>query len=154
MWLAALHHTEMAGELAALQVAASFAAESVLGHLPSDTFRVDVLGELATEFQKMEEWWSRLEQPAMRIYDLLLGTPPGRARLADHLDKAAEHLWVELAAQREVDAELEVLQALAARVQDLELGSTDGPSSLAASVSTVVELLEDQIDAVVTNGVR
>jgi hypothetical protein len=55
MRLATLHHTEMAGELAALQVAASFAAESVLGHLPSDTFRVDVLGELATEFQKMEE---------------------------------------------------------------------------------------------------
>jgi hypothetical protein len=34
------------------------------------------------------------------------------------------------------------------------LGRADGPSSHAASLSTVVELLEGQVDAVVTNGVR
>jgi hypothetical protein len=55
MLLAALHHTEMVGVLAALQVAVSTAAESVLGHLASDTFHVEVVSELATELQKMED---------------------------------------------------------------------------------------------------
>jgi hypothetical protein len=45
----------------------SSAVESVLGHLPSDTFL-----ELAAEFQKMEDRHSWL---TMRIYDLLLGPP-------------------------------------------------------------------------------
>jgi hypothetical protein len=34
------------------------------------------------------------------------------------------------------------------------LDSADGPSSLAASMSTMVELLEGQIDAAATNGIR
>jgi hypothetical protein len=34
------------------------------------------------------------------------------------------------------------------------LDDTDGPSSLAASMSTAVELLEDWIDAAAANGVR
>jgi hypothetical protein len=50
MRLAALHQTEMAGELAAFQVAVSTTVESVLGRLPNDTFRVEVVSELATEF--------------------------------------------------------------------------------------------------------
>jgi hypothetical protein len=50
MRLVALHHTEMAGELSMLRVAVSFAVESVLGRSPSDTFRMEVVGELATEF--------------------------------------------------------------------------------------------------------
>jgi hypothetical protein len=111
MWLAALHHTKMAGELAVLRVAVSSAVELVLGCLPSDTFRVAVVGELAVEFQKMEERQSQLELPAMRICDLLLGPPSSRARLADCLDEAIGLLRVELAARREVDAELEALQA-------------------------------------------
>jgi hypothetical protein len=37
MWIVALHHTEMARELAMFQVMVSAAAESVLGHSPSDT---------------------------------------------------------------------------------------------------------------------
>jgi hypothetical protein len=61
---------------------------------------------------------------------------------------------VELAEWREVDAELEALWASAVQVQDLVLGSIDGPSSLAAYVSTTAELLEDRIDAATTNGVR
>jgi hypothetical protein len=61
---------------------------------------------------------------------------------------------VELATWREVDAELEALRASAAQVQDLVLGGVDGPSSLAASVSTTAELLEDRIDATTANGVR
>jgi hypothetical protein len=53
---------------------------------------------------------------------------------------------VELAARREVEAELEVLRTSAVRVQDLELDNVDGPSSLIASLSTVIELLEGRIN--------
>jgi hypothetical protein len=50
MWLAALHHTEMAREFAVLRAAVSSATELVLGRSPNDTFRVEVVGELATKF--------------------------------------------------------------------------------------------------------
>jgi hypothetical protein len=79
MWLVALDHTKMAGELAVLQAAVSTIVESVLGRSPSDNFHVEVVSELAAEFYKMEDSRSRLERPAMRICDLLLGPPPGRA---------------------------------------------------------------------------
>jgi hypothetical protein len=49
MRLAALFHTEMVGELAALQVAVSIAAELMLGRLPSDSFCVEVVSELANK---------------------------------------------------------------------------------------------------------
>jgi hypothetical protein len=98
MRLTTLHHTEIAGELAVLRAAVPTAVESVLGHSPSDTYHVEVVDEMAVEFEKMEDRHSRLEWPAARIYDLLLGTPPGRAWLADLLDEAARQLRVELAA--------------------------------------------------------
>jgi hypothetical protein len=42
-----------------------------------------------------------------------------------------------LVARHEADAELEALQTLTAQVWDLVLDNADGPSSLAASVSTI-----------------
>jgi hypothetical protein len=71
-----------------LQVTVSSAVESALGHSPNETFHMEVVGELVMKFQKLEEWHSQLERPAMRICDLLLRPPLGRARLADHLDEA------------------------------------------------------------------
>jgi hypothetical protein len=61
---------------------------------------------------------------------------------------------MELAAQREADAELETLRTLAARLWDLVLGGANGPSSLVVSMSAVTELLEGRIDVAATNGVR
>jgi hypothetical protein len=55
LWLASLHHTKMAGELAMHRVAVSSSPELVLRHSPSDTFHVGLVGELATEFLKMDE---------------------------------------------------------------------------------------------------
>jgi hypothetical protein len=52
----------------------------------------------------------------VRIYDLLLGPPLGRARLANHLDEATKVLGVELARRREADVEPKALRTLAARV--------------------------------------
>jgi hypothetical protein len=90
MRLADLHHTEMARELAVLWAVVSSTIESVLGQSPSDTFHMEVVGKLAAEFQKMEERWSWLERPVVRICDLLLGPPSSRARSDDHLDEATE----------------------------------------------------------------
>jgi hypothetical protein len=52
---AALHHSEMVGELAALHAVVSSIVELVLSRSPNDTFRVEVVGELVGEFQKLEE---------------------------------------------------------------------------------------------------
>jgi hypothetical protein len=77
----------MAGELTVFRVVVSSATESVLGRSLGDTSRVEVVGELTTEFHKVEDQCSRLERPVVRICDLLLGPPPGRAQLADRLDE-------------------------------------------------------------------
>jgi hypothetical protein len=100
----------------------------------------------------MEDPCSWLERPIARIYNLLLGTPPGQARLADQLDEAIGQLRVELAPWWEADVELEALQTSATQVRDLVLGSTNGLSSLATSMSVPVELLEGRIDATAANG--
>jgi hypothetical protein len=50
MRLAALRHIAMAKELTVLQAVVSTAMESVIGRSPSDTFRVEIVGEMATEF--------------------------------------------------------------------------------------------------------
>jgi hypothetical protein len=50
MQLATIHHTEMAGELAVLQVVVSSAVELVLGRSPNEIFHVEVVGELVAEF--------------------------------------------------------------------------------------------------------
>jgi hypothetical protein len=89
----------------------------------------------------------------MRICDLLLGPPSGRARLVDHMDEATEQLRLELATWWEVDAWLEARRTSVARVRDLVLGSTVGPSSLAASMSMAAELLKGRIDTAAANGV-
>jgi hypothetical protein len=79
MRLAALRHTDMAGELATFWVAVSTAAELVLGHSPSKTAHPEVVCELATEFQNVEGHRSELKWHAARICDLLLGPQPNRA---------------------------------------------------------------------------
>jgi hypothetical protein len=50
MRLVALHHTEMAGELASLLAIVPSVAESVLGCSPTDAFHEEVVGELAEKF--------------------------------------------------------------------------------------------------------
>jgi hypothetical protein len=89
MQLVALHHTEMAGELAAFQATVSSAAESVLGRLPSNTMCMEVVGDLVAECQKVEGHRSKFERPTAGICDLLLGPPPGQAWLGDRLDEAS-----------------------------------------------------------------
>jgi hypothetical protein len=85
LWDAALHHTRMFGELAALQVAVSSIVELVLRCSPNETSRVEVMNELVAKFQRWEELCSRLDGPGARICDMLLGPPPSQARWADRL---------------------------------------------------------------------
>jgi hypothetical protein len=90
----------------------------------------------------------------VRICDLLLGPQLGRARWADRLNEAAGRLGAKLAARWEVDAELEELQTSATRIWDLVMDNIGEPSSLVASLSTVVELLWGRINTATANGVR
>jgi hypothetical protein len=135
MWIPALRHTEMAGELIALWAAVSSIVELVLKRSPDKTFRVLVVSELVAEFQRLELQHSWLELSDVRIYDLLIGPPLGLAQLANRLDEAAEQLGAKLAARQVADAELEALRPLAAWARDLMLENADGPSSLATSLS-------------------
>jgi hypothetical protein len=116
MRLAVLCHTEMTGELVTLWAAVSSTTESVLGRSPNDIFHMEGVGELAAEFQKVEERCLWRERLGARICDLLLRPPSGQARLANHMHKIARQLRADLAAWHEVDVELEALQTLAARV--------------------------------------
>jgi hypothetical protein len=154
IWAAVLHHTKMVGGLATLRAAVSSATGSVLGRSPAETSRVEVMEELVAKFWRLEEMCSWLEQPNARICDLLLGPPLNQARCADYLDEAVGRLQEELVARREVNAELEALQTSAEQVRDLVLGNIDELSSLAASLSAVVELLEGLVDTTAANGVR
>jgi hypothetical protein len=52
-----------------------------------------------------------------------------------------------------VDVELEALWTLATWFKDFVLDQAEGPSSLAASLSTAVELLEGWVNATAVNGV-
>jgi hypothetical protein len=79
-------------ELTAFRAAVSSTTESVLGCSPSDTSCTKVVGELAAEFQKVEDRCSRLERPAARICNLLLGPLPVQAQLANHLGEDVGHL--------------------------------------------------------------
>jgi hypothetical protein len=51
----------MAKELAMLRVMVFSTMESVHGRSPNDAFCVELVGELATEFQKIKDQRSRLE---------------------------------------------------------------------------------------------
>jgi hypothetical protein len=151
--LSLLHHTKMAGELAALQAVVSSAVESMLGRSPDETFRAEVLGELFVEFWRLVELCSRLEWPGMRICSLVLEPPFGWAWWANRLDEATGRLGVKLAARWVVDTELDALRNSVVRARDLVVDNIDGLTSLAASLSIVVELRKGQIDTVATNGV-
>jgi hypothetical protein len=105
MRLAALHHTDRAGELAAFQAAVSSATELVLGRSPNNTTRAEVVGELATGFQKVEGHHLKLERHVAGICDLLLRPPLGRAWLVDHLDETTRLLREELTTRWEAEAE-------------------------------------------------
>jgi hypothetical protein len=97
MWVAILCHTEMVGELVALWAVVSSTMEFTLGCSPDETLQVEVVGELVAKFQKVEEQHSRLEQPGMRICDLLVWPPTGQAWMGIHLDEVAGQLRVERA---------------------------------------------------------
>jgi hypothetical protein len=154
MRIAALHHTKMAEQLVGLRVAVSSTAEFVFGCLRTEELQVEVADELVSEFRKLEEWQSRFEKPDVRVCNLILGSPFGQARLVNHLEEATIRLGAEDAARREADAELEALRTSATRVWNLVLERADGTSSLAVSLSSEVELLDDRIDTTVANGVH
>jgi hypothetical protein len=79
MWAATLRHTEMARELTAVQSAVSSAAELVLANSPNETSWVELMNDMVTQFQRLEELCSRLLGPGAMICALLLGLPLNQA---------------------------------------------------------------------------
>jgi hypothetical protein len=55
MFIVALHHTEMAKQLAMLRAVVSSAAEFMLRRSPTKAFLAKVVDELVAEFRKQEE---------------------------------------------------------------------------------------------------
>jgi hypothetical protein len=153
MWIAVIHHTEMAELLATLQTVVSSAAQFMLGRSPTEVFRVEVVDELFTEFREQEERRLLLEKSGARVYDLILGPLSGRARLDNLLEEAIGYLWVEQVARYEANGELEAMCSSVARVRDLVLEGPSGMSSLTVSLSSAIELIGDHVDATTTNGV-
>jgi hypothetical protein len=54
MQIAAIRQTEMDEQFAMLRVAVPSTAESVLGRSPTEAFRVFIVDELVTDFQKQD----------------------------------------------------------------------------------------------------
>jgi hypothetical protein len=77
MWAATLRYAVVVGDLAVLRAPVSFTAELVLGCSPDGTSRVEVMCELSTKFQRLEELCSWVEGPGARIFSMLHGLPPG-----------------------------------------------------------------------------
>jgi hypothetical protein len=69
------------------------------------------------------------------------------------VEEATGQLRVEEVERREADIELEGLQNSVAQVWDLVLGGLARTSSLAVSLSSATELIEDRVDAMGVNGV-
>jgi hypothetical protein len=88
------------------------------------------------------------------VCDLILGPPSSRDRLADRVEEVIGQLWVEQATRREADTKLEAPRSSTTQVQNLMLERSDRTSPLAASLSSMVELIEDRIDTVAANRVR
>jgi hypothetical protein len=70
-----VRHTEMVGQVAALQVMVSSTMQSAHGHSPTKAFRVDVVDEMITEFREQAKRRSRLDKSGLRICALILGLP-------------------------------------------------------------------------------
>jgi hypothetical protein len=146
MWVAALLHAGVVGELTVLRAIVSTVVELVLGHSPDETSRMEVMNEPTAKFWWLEELCSRLDGLGVRIHGLLLEPPPDQAQWADHLDKAAEQLEAELAERHQVDAELDILLCC----------TCSGPGTVRCrrSIFTGNIAVESRIDAATANGVR
>jgi hypothetical protein len=57
----------------------SSTVEFVLERSPTEALQVEVVDELVDKFEKQEERRSRLEKTSVRVCDLILGPPSGRA---------------------------------------------------------------------------
>jgi hypothetical protein len=73
-----------------LRVAMSSIVQSMLGCLPSEAFRVEVVDEMLADFWEQAEWCSHRKNSGMRVCDPILGPPSGRVRLANCLEEAIE----------------------------------------------------------------
>jgi hypothetical protein len=90
MRLAASCYTKMIVQLGMLKVAVCLAAQSMLGHFPTEAFQVDIVGGMLAKFQEQAEQCLYLENSGSRVANLLLGLADDRVWLTVRLEEAAE----------------------------------------------------------------
>jgi hypothetical protein len=132
----------------------SLAAQCSLGRSPTESFQVDVVGDMLAKFQEQEERCLCLENSGMRVCDLILGSSDDQVWPTNHMEEAIGRFLVMQEEQREAIIELEALQSSTAQVWDMVLKGSDGMSSLARSLSSAADLIEGRVDAAVANGVH
>jgi hypothetical protein len=105
-----------------------------------DVSQVGVVREMAASFHERAEWCSRLETSGSRVCDLVLGPMDGRVHLAARLEEVARQLKV-------MQDEHQALQNLVTRVQNLVLDRSGETPSLAAALSSTMDLVKHHVDA-------
>jgi hypothetical protein len=66
----------------------SLAAQCSLGHSPTESFQVDVVGDMLAKFQEQEERCLRLKNSGMRVCNLILGSSDDQVWPTNHLEEA------------------------------------------------------------------
>jgi hypothetical protein len=112
----------------------SLVAQSILVRLPVDASQAGVVGEMVARFEERGEWFSCLKTSSSRICNLILGLPNGQVPLVASLEEAADQFWV-------MQDEHQALQSSATRVRDLVAEGSGEASSLAAALSSTVDLI-------------
>jgi hypothetical protein len=134
-------------------VTVSSAAQSVLGCLPNDAFLEDVVGETLAKFWEQAKQFLHLENFGLTVCNLILGPADDQVQPIVYQEEAIGRLQAMQEEHQEVVIKLRAQGSSTTWVQDLVLKGSDGASSLAASLSSAVDLIEGRINTVATNRV-
>ena len=144
MQSAASSHRELVRQHDDLRGAVISATTTLTGRSFTGLSLAESLVDAARE---LRENHSRVQSAGYRLCDLALGPPTSRVQLTARLDEACRQIEAD-------GVELEDFRAAAARIRDVVLGASQGPSSLPAALESVADAVENRLDAAATNGVR
>jgi hypothetical protein len=105
-------HTKMVVRLGALWAAVSSAAQSMLGHSPTEAFQAYIVGEMLAKFREQVEQCLYLENSSTRVYDLVLRSVDDHVWSTVHLEEVTERLQAMQEEYREAVIELGPCRAL------------------------------------------
>jgi hypothetical protein len=112
MRFATSFHTKMVVRLGVLWAAVSLAAQSVLGHSPTEASQAYIVGEMLAKFREQVEQCLYLENSSTRVCDLVLRSVDDRVWPTVHLEEVTERLQAMQEEYREAVIELGPCRAL------------------------------------------